>query len=238
MKGNMFCIAVCDDEPSDREEIVKMTKEICHLEHIESEISCFSDPEELLRAIEKGKCYDLLLMDVIMPRQTGVEIVRDLRAKKQEVSIVFISSNREMALMGYEVSAARYLAKPLEREKLREAITFCYGQSCNQEELLIPINGGVKKVSSREICYIEIKGRKSRIVQEKEKCDTSLSIDKLEKMLAGKGFIRCHQSFLVNCSYIRTLRTSLIELTDGTEIPVSKHRVKEVRRLFFDYMEQ
>lgn len=238
MKGNMFCIAVCDDEPSDREEIVKMTKEICHLEHIESQISGFSETKELLNAMKSGKDYDLLLLDVMIPHQTGLEVARDLRRQKQDVFIVFISSNREMALCGYEVSAVRYLAKPLEKEKLREAITFCHGKRYSQEKLLIPINGGVRKISPEEICYIEIKGRKSRVVQEQEEWDTSISMDKLENMFEGKGFLRCHQSFLVNCAYIRTLRTSQVELIDGTEIPVSKHRIKEVRKTFFDYMEQ
>ena len=75
-------------------------------------------------------------------------------------------------------------------------------------------------------------------MQEQEEWDTALSIDKLENMLEGKGFLRCHQSFLVNCAYIRTLRTSQVELMGGTQIPVSKHRIKEVRKTFFDYMEQ
>lgn len=66
--------------------------------------------------------------------------------------------------------------------------------------------------------------------------ETGMSVAKLDQILQEYGFIRCHQSFLVNCKYICRLRTSMIELTDGIKIPVSKHRVKEVRQAFFDYM--
>ena len=44
-----------------------------------------------------------------------------------------MSSNREMAMRGYEVSAARYLAKPL-----REALLYCCKTFCEKKEILLP----------------------------------------------------------------------------------------------------
>lgn len=51
----------------------------------------------------------------------GIELAAALRKLGDGTAIIFISSNREMALRSYEVSAARYLAKPLQRPQLREA---------------------------------------------------------------------------------------------------------------------
>lgn len=236
MINQPFCIAVCDDEPVDRKQVAKMTEEICRQESIHPEITCFVNAEKLLQELQNGKQYDLLLLDVMMPVQGGMELARQLRSKDMETPIVFISSNREMALQGYEVSAARYLAKPVDEGHLREALLFCYGLRQKSRELLLPVNGGTRKVAPKDIYYIEIIGRKCRIRQEKEEWDTSLSIDELEEMLLNQGFIRCHQSFLVNCRYVRDFRTSSMELTDGRSIPVSKHRIKEVWQAFFDYM--
>lgn len=236
MNHQTFGIAVCDDEQTDREQIVRMTKEICMQENICSEVSCFANTEELIKELQNGKQYHLLLLDVMMPMQNGMEFARQVRGKEMETSIVFISSNREMALQGYEVAAARYLAKPVDEEQLREAISFCYGQHQKNRGLLLPVNGGMRKVSPQEIYFIEIKGRKCRIREEKEEWDTSLSIGELEELLLNRGFIRCHQSFLVNCRYVRDFRTSSMELTDGRSVPVSKKRLKEVREAFFRYM--
>ena len=236
MKNQPFYIAVCDDEQADRKYITKMTDTICKKEEIPSEIFCFASAEELLQAMQNGKQYDLLLLDVVMPAQGGMEVARKLRKNEMETPIVFISSNREMALQGYEVDATRYLAKPVNEERLREALLFCYGQRQKSKELLLPIYGGIRKVAPKDICYIEIIGRKCRIRQEKEEWDTSLSIEELEEMLLNQGFVRCHQSFLVNCRYVRDFRTSSMELTDGRSVPVSKHRIKEVREAFFEYM--
>lgn len=237
MKVQPFYIAVCDDDEKDRKEIAEMAEQICEMEKIDAEIICFADGNPFLQELKNGMSFDMLFLDVMMPEMDGMKLSRYLRSEKQDLPIVFISSNRDMALRGYEVSAVRYLAKPLEKEYLREAIVFCYGDKNKKKELLFPITGGIRKVSPEEIIYVEIRGRKSHITQEQEEWDTALSIDRLGEMLSGSGFVRCHQSFLVNCRFIRTLRTAQIELVNGVYIPVSKYRIKEVRRYFFEYME-
>lgn len=230
-----FYIAVCDDEEADREQIREMAEEACRAEKIQAEIVCYGTAKELLEEIHNGKEYAMLLLDVLMPKQDGMELARVLRNQKVETEIVFISCNREMALQGYEVAAARYLAKPLEMEKLTEAVRFCYEKRRNGKEILLPVDGYMRKIAPKDIYYIEIIGRKSRIMQETQEWDTSLSMKELEEILLGQGFVRCHQSFLVNFSHVKNFRTSSMELTDGRNVPVSKHRVKEVRQAFFDY---
>lgn len=236
MRKPIFCIAVCDDTQVDREIVVERLGEICLNDHINVEISCFESAEELLDSIKEGRQYNMLLLDVMMPGMDGMELARTLRGNEDKVSIVFMSYNREMALQGYEVSAVRYLAKPVDDERLKEAVTFCYGRCQKSEEIMLPVNGGTRKVMPKDIYYIEIIGRKCRIRQEKEEWDTGVSIEDLETMLGSHGFIRCHQSFLVNCRYVRDFRKSSMELMDGRSVPVSKHRLKEVKQAFFDYM--
>lgn len=52
----------------------------------------------------------------------GVQLAAELRKQQTKAAIVFISVDWEMALRGYEVSAVRYLAKPLEEVKLKVAL--------------------------------------------------------------------------------------------------------------------
>ena len=69
-------IAVCDDEQADREQIAGLAAEICEMEKIHAEISCYANAEKLLQELEKGKNNDLLLMDVVMPVQNGIPAFR------------------------------------------------------------------------------------------------------------------------------------------------------------------
>lgn len=236
MRNQRFSIAICDDEQMDRDEIVRMTKEICEREQLQAELSCFANAEELQRAVEREGGFDLLFMDVMMPGKTGMDLARILRKDGQEVPIVFISSSRDMALQGYEVAASRYLAKPVQESYLREALLFCLEQQQKKAGLLIPVCGVMRRIDAADICYLEINGRKTRVVEREGTLETSLSLDELEHMLEGQGFLRIHKSFLVNCSQIHTLSASAVVLTDGRELPVSKHRSKEVRTAFFQYM--
>lgn len=236
MKKQLFDIAVCDDVQTDREEIAHLTEEICRAEGIRSRIERFEHAEALLEAIQGGEHFALLLIDVLLPGLDGMELARVLRGQNEQASIVFVSCNREMALQGYEVSAARYLAKPLDPEKMKEAILFCYGQYQKARGLLLPVGGSMRRIAPRDIYYAEIMGRKCRIRLEQEEYDVSLSMSELEDMLPEHDFIRCHQSFLVNWHHVQSLRTTAIELTDKRIVPVSKHRLKQVRQAFVDYM--
>lgn len=238
LQSHTFNIAVCDDDPSTLEIIAEMTKKICNKESIKPNLTCFESGRELLDAISFGKSYDLLLLDVMMPQQDGMELARFLRKDSFDGSIVFISSNREMALRGYEVSAARYLAKPIEEERFREALLYCFEQVQTNRELLIPVNGGTQRFRTEEIMYIETQGRGCRIVQEQGECVTTMRISEFEAEISERGFIRCHQGFLVNMRFIRVVRAAEVELMNGICIPVSKHRIQEVRKQFFYWMEK
>ena len=111
-------IAICDDESNALTEIESITKELLAAEKISCGISKFRDA--LLSAVEGGAAFDILLLDVMMEHLNGMELAAALRKQGNDAAIIFISSNRDMALLGYEVSAVRYLAKPIRREKLQE----------------------------------------------------------------------------------------------------------------------
>ena len=103
-------IAICDDEPKDLEEMETMTNELLEAEGISCGVSRFGDAGSLLSAAQGGENFDILLLDVIMENLNGIELAAALRKQGNDTAIVFISINREMALLGYEVSAVRYLA--------------------------------------------------------------------------------------------------------------------------------
>lgn len=106
-------IAVCDDQANDLDEMETMTSELLEAEGISCGISRFEDAGSLLSAAQGGETFDILLLDVMMENLNGIELAAALRKQGNDTAIVFISINREMALLGYEVSAVRYLAKPV-----------------------------------------------------------------------------------------------------------------------------
>lgn len=228
-------IAVCDDETLDRAQIAQMAQEILRAEEIPAEIACFASAGALLHAIQTGGAFQILLLDVMMEGMDGMELAAALRAGQEEAAIVFIFSNREMALRGYEV-AARYLAKPLDAEKLREALLHCCAAYLQPREIVLPTSEGQSKVNVRAIVYVEPWDRGVRLHFAYKKVEVRMSISQVAALLPEHQFAYCHRTLLVNLAYVRHLRYCELELKSGERLPISKYRLAQFKSEFMKYL--
>ena len=113
----MYQIAVCDDEQSDLNQAVQLTERLLQEADIPCAVTAYGSGVDLLREIQQGRHFDLLLLDVIMDALDGMALASHLKEQADPPDIVFISADRDMALLGYYVNAKRYLAKPLDGEE-------------------------------------------------------------------------------------------------------------------------
>lgn len=229
-------IAICDDEPNDLNEMESMTKKLLEAEKISCGISRFGDAAALLSSIEGGEKFDILLLDVMMENLSGMELAASLRVQGNDIAIVFISANREMALMGYEVSAVRYLAKPVQWEKLREALLYCCQTQVTQKEILLPTADGQCRILISDLIYIEPWNRGTRLVLMNDECKTSAKISELERLLPKEKFVFCHRTLLVNLAFVQSVRYCELTLKNGQTLPVSKYRQAQIKESLLHYL--
>ena len=178
-----------------------ITSQLLEAEGISCGISRFGDAGSLLSAAQDGETFDILLLDVMMEKLNGIELAAALRKQGNDTAIVFISINREMALLGYEVSAVRYLAKPIQWEKLREALLYCCRTYLMQKEILLPTAEGQRRILVSDVIYIEPWERGTRLVLTGEECKSSVKISELERLLPKERFAFCHRTLLVNLTF-------------------------------------
>lgn len=229
-------IAVCDDDREDLKKIVKETAHILGAEGVGHRVFTFSDSTSLLEQIRCGESYDLLLLDVIMGEMNGVELAAALRKQQDQTAVIFISSNREMAMLGYEVSALRYLAKPLDREKLREAL-LCYIQGMQgRKELLLPTEDGQYRVALADIQYLEAFDRGTRFILREGSLDSKLKFSQAQALLPDSTFLLCHRAYIVNLYCVKRIHTNEFELLSGVRLPISKYRYQDVRKQFVSFV--
>lgn len=229
-------IAVCDNEQTDRAQIAGMTKEILQEADILYSISGYESGKSLLADIQNGALFHILLLDVMMDEMDGMELAATLRKQKNKTAIIFISLNREMALRGYEVSASRYLAKPLDRDKLKEALMHCCQVWQEKKEILLPTDLGQHRTSFSDIQYVEAFERGTRFVLAHETVESRLKLSEVEGMLPGSAFILCHRAYIVNLSCVKFIRHYEFALKCGEIVPIGKGRFSEIRRRFVDYL--
>ncbi len=229
-------IAVCDDEPNDLAEMETMTSKLLEAEGISCDVSKFGDAGSLLSSVEGGEAFDILILDVMMENLNGIELAATLRGQGSDTAIVFASTNREMALLGYEVSAVRYLAKPIQREKLREALLYCYRTYLAQKEILLPTAEGQRRISVSDLIYMEPWDRGTRLVLTDGECKTSAKISELERRLPKEKFAFCHRTLLVNLAFIQSIRYCELTLKNGQVLPISKYRQAQIKERFMHYL--
>ena len=90
-------IAVVDDMEQDRIQIMEETDAILSRAKIAHSIDCYADAEVLLDAIQGGRKYHLLLLDVLMDEMDGMALAAELRKEGDPAAIIFISISQEMA---------------------------------------------------------------------------------------------------------------------------------------------
>ncbi len=82
-----------------------------------------SNGDEALAAI-KGARPDLVLLDIRMPGIDGVEVLRRIRARADEVAVIMVTANEDVALARetLKLGAFDYVAKPFDFSYLDRAV--------------------------------------------------------------------------------------------------------------------
>ncbi|MBM7617514.1 two-component system alkaline phosphatase synthesis response regulator PhoP [Weissella uvarum] len=103
----MARILIVDDEPS------LVTLLTYNLKKSGYEVYSQNDGHNIIETI-KDKQIDLILLDVMLPDQNGVEITRDIRAAKIDVPIIMVTALDEEVdkIVGLEIGADDYITKP------------------------------------------------------------------------------------------------------------------------------
>jgi len=105
-------IYVVDDEANIRNLITQYLEKEGYL------VESFSSVEEMSRRLENGY-PDMLILDIMLPGQSGLEFCRELR-EKSGIPVIFISARRKALdrIMGLEIGGDDYLAKPFSPREL------------------------------------------------------------------------------------------------------------------------
>lgn len=80
--------------------------------------------QQALAILRDGKRFDTILSDLMMPGMDGMQLLREIRQIDLDVPLIFLTGNPSLAtaMEAMELGGYRYLSKPMEHEKLVEAV--------------------------------------------------------------------------------------------------------------------
>jgi DNA-binding response OmpR family regulator len=92
----------------------------------------------------KEKKPDIIITDIEMPKMDGLELCEKIRKDDKTTPIIIISaySNQEYLLKAVELNLVKYLIKPVEEDKLFEAIELCFDRIESKNPSVISLGEG------------------------------------------------------------------------------------------------
>ena len=219
----MVRIAVCDDDMRFTAELEEMVRREADDSGISVETEAYSDGGTLVADIEKGYRYDLVFLDIEMERVDGISAARQIRRIDRSALLIYVSGYEQYLKELFEVEPFRFLSKPVDGAKFRKYFRFSF-------------NKEIRKVAVRDVVYFESRNRVVHIFMadgSEERFYGRLNTVEKDLSEGRQEFLRIHQSFLVNYSYIEKMNFSVVTVIFGngkrTALKISEDREKAVR---------
>ncbi|HEY1871800.1 MAG TPA: LytTR family DNA-binding domain-containing protein, partial [Chitinophagaceae bacterium] len=196
-----------DDEPLALTELKDM---LCNY----NEIDVIETAENAVQGTEKirGLHPDLIFLDINIPGKTGVELLEGL---DEVPHVIFVTAFDQYAINAFDVNALDYILKPVNAERLQEAIEKIKKQfalkKSGQDRLSIDkrifIKDGEKCffLSLSEVLFFESVGNYARIYQEDKKMLLHRSLNYLEDRLPETHFFRTGRQYIINTLFIKNI---------------------------------
>ncbi len=231
----MLKIAICDDEKTVCDYIEKRTRDYLAKIDEDAVLAVFHDGAPLVRNCEENPtAFDIIFLDIKMKTVNGVDCAKQLRDSGVGALIVFVTSSAEYVFTGYEVKAFRYILKTDLVNAFDRIFGECLKEISKSDDSFYTIKtaSSVNNVPLNDILYFESNKRVLVVHTKNAQYSFYEKLDKVEKDLDGKDFIRTHQSYLVNARKIKSLSKDCAELHGGETVPVSKSKSAAVKNAY------
>lgn len=238
------CLIV-DDEPLAREGLENYVQDVDFLQLAGSA----ANPLVALPILETQP-IDLLLLDIEMPKLSGLDFLRSLR---QPPLVILTTAYPQYALEGYELEVLDYLLKPITfnrflqaalraRRRLQTPTTDVASTTTApsvtpaspaeispMDHFFIKADGKIERILIAELLYAEAMQNYIQLYTERGRFTTLLSLRELSEKVDHPDLMRVHKSYLANLSKVSTIDGR--QLCFGEQhVPVSRSKWEEVEQ--------
>lgn len=236
---------IVDDEPIARAGLRDMLSPVDWLEIVGEA----SDGRSAVEIIDNLK-PELVLLDIEMPGLTGTDVLSRIR---HQPFVIFTTAYGQHAATAFELGALDYVLKPFGPERLAKALERVRsaigepGSPPTLDRLREALGSGVMSrlfvrsgnrvipLLVSDVSRFEASGDYVTAHTARSKYLLHLPLNRLEARLDSKRFLRVHRTHIVNLDEViafrRQTRGFIAELRDGTRVPVSRDRAREIRGL-------
>ena len=240
----MYKTLVIDDEPLIRESIKQVLEQYPEIVIIGT-CGSVSEGETLIKNCQP----DLVFLDIHLVDGTGFDLLKKI--ENIDFKLVFVTSYDQYAINAIKFGAFDYILKPIDEDEFDETLQRLFKEDVvtgvvSQQRVQLANNnlaGKNRRITLRLqdhyqlIDFDDIKycqsdaGYTTFFLKDGKKTMVSKSLSEYEKLLPADEFLRTHQSYIVNISFVEKLtKEGFVVLKDKTSIPVSVRKKEEVTK--------
>lgn len=222
----MYQIAIVEDDEAYAAQLTEYCRRYARERDVPLQTHHYADGLQFLDAFRGG--MDAVFMDIAMPHLDGMECARRLRQLDDATPLIFVTSMAQYAIRGYEVNAMDFIVKPVEYEEFTVKMdkVLRYLKRYGGHMITVKRKDEVRVLNARDVTYIEIYNHSLKFHTRGETQETLGKLSALEEDPAFAHFVRCSQSYLVNCAYITAIGQEMLTV-DGQSIPIARRKRRE-----------
>ena len=249
----MITTVLIDDEKNALEVLQWQLQTYCAGIHV---MAACTNPTEGIAAIQRYR-PDLIFLDIEMPKKNGFEIL--LSFPEPFFDTIFTTAYNQFAVKAFKAAAFDYLLKPIDAEdlvatvqryeknrstqNLQQQLTFLlqqFGQPpALPEKVPFTTATAVHFIQPGTIVYCESSSNYTILYfADAPKLVISKTLSEIAETLGRYDFYRVHHSFLINLRQVeRYVKTDggYIEMTNGSQVPVSRKQKEEVLKVLVQF---
>lgn len=237
----MIKAIIVDDEKHNIENLDRLIKKHCPEVMIAGSAETISEAKLLIESQKP----DVVFLDIQMGASTGFDLLKNITERNFEV--IFVTAYDKYGIQAVKYAALDYILKPIDTKELLLAIAkvkekMTVQQSSRQLDFLVDYlkqNGKPAKIAlpqQQEVRYVPVvdivrcEAQNTYtwfFLSNNEKILVSKPLKDYDELLAPQGFIRCHQTHLVNPAFVKSFLKEDgggLLLQNGIKIPVSKQK--------------
>ena len=235
---------IIDDERLARNELKKLLEQHPEIQIIDEA----SGVDEGVEKIELAR-PDLIFLDIQMPGKTGFDLLGEL---EKAPKVIFTTAFDEFALKAFEVNALDYLLKPIDPNRLSDAIQKLQTELALEQASLfggsvrgplteadqVFVKDGEKCwfVKLAEIRLFESVGNYAKVYFSTHKPLILKSLNALEDRLDEHVFFRANRKHIINLHWIEKIEPYfngglLVELKGGEKIEISRRQTVKFKEM-------
>ncbi len=246
----MIKAIIIEDEAKAAELLSEMVHEI------EPRIQIVDKCADLPTAVKsiKKNMPDLVFLDVELPIYNGLQLLNFFNPDEIKFRIIFTTASHQHAIQAFNMSAVDYVLKPIQYDKLTNAIQkFLENQSKGEQipygalkdnyfsngnkKIVVPLMNGFEIIKLKDILYIKAEGSYAHIHQENGSSLTvSHNLKYYEDIFCGEiNFIRVHRSYLVNINFVKRISRNdgaILVMENNSELPVALDKIDSILNYF------